>query len=179
MCLSSLPPDSGTLISKLNAKFTFIWKEGFGPMSNSPILFLFSSGKMLLTLFLFQKLLGRHFPEDIWAWLCLIVFSSLRSSLLCTFYYPISSFQSTLHLICFDTALFEEPHLSVMILCDLPSLWKVSMIVFSSPLFWFQRTRDTRNLYCMDGHLLKLKCRYSNILIYWIFDFHELKALII
>ncbi len=32
---------------------------------------------------------------------------------LCTFSYPISSFQSTLHLICFDTALCEEPHLSV------------------------------------------------------------------
>ncbi len=25
-----------------------------------------------------------------------------------------------------------------------------------SPLLWFQRTRDTQNLYCMDGHLLKL-----------------------
>ncbi len=44
--------------------------------------------------------------------------------------YPISSFQSTLHLICFDTALLEQPPLSVMTLCDLPSLWRVSMIVF-------------------------------------------------
>ncbi len=49
---------------------------------------------------------------------------------LCTFSYPISSFQSTLHLICFDTALLEQPPLSVMTLCDLPSLWRVSMIVF-------------------------------------------------
>ncbi len=32
---------------------------------------------------------------------------------LCTFSCPISSFQSTLYLICFDTALCEEPHLSV------------------------------------------------------------------
>ncbi len=46
------------------------------------------------------------------------------------FSYPISSFQSTLHLICFDTALCEESHLSVMTLCDLHSLWRVSMIVF-------------------------------------------------
>ncbi len=38
---------------------------------------------------------------------------------------------------------------------------------------WYQRTRDTRNLYCMDGHLLKLKCKYSNIEIL-IFEFHEL-----
>ncbi len=29
LCLSTLPPDSGTLISKLNAKFTFIWKGDF------------------------------------------------------------------------------------------------------------------------------------------------------
>ncbi len=33
---------------------------------------------------------------------------------LCTFSYPNSSFQSTLHLICFDTALCKQPHLSVM-----------------------------------------------------------------
>ncbi len=90
---------------------------------------------------------------------------------LCTLSYPISSFQSTLHLICFDTLL---PPLSLMTLCVLPSLWKVSMIIFwtiakSSPLLWFQRTRDTRNLYCMNGHLLKLKCKYSNILRYLIF----------
>ncbi len=55
-------PDSGTLTSKLNAKFTFIWKEDFGPLSNSPVLFLCSPGKMLLTLFLFQKWLGSPFP---------------------------------------------------------------------------------------------------------------------
>ncbi len=44
--------------------------------------------------------------------------------------YPNSSFQSTLHLICFDTALCKQPHLSVMSLCDLPSLWRASMFVF-------------------------------------------------
>ncbi len=42
----------------------------------------------------------------------------------------ISSFQSTLHLTCFDTALCEEPPLSVMTFCDLPSLWRLSMFVF-------------------------------------------------
>ncbi len=101
---------------------------------------------------------------------------------LCTFSYPISSFQSTLHLICFDTALLEQPPLSVMTLCDLPSLWRVSMIVFwtiasqqCSPLLWFQRTSDTHNLYCIDGHLLKLKCKYSNILRYWFLTFISCK----
>ncbi len=49
---------------------------------------------------------------------------------LCTFSYPNSSFQSTLHSICFDTALCKQPHLSVMTLCDLPSLWRASMFVF-------------------------------------------------
>ncbi len=28
-----------------------------------------------------------------------------------------------------------------------------------SSLLWFQRTRDTQNVYCMDGNLLKLKCK--------------------
>ncbi len=70
--------------------------------------------------------------------------------------------------------------------CDLPSLWRVSMIVFWTiaksavfPLLWSQRTRDTPNLYCMDDQLLKLKCKYSKMLRYWVFDFHELKILII
>ncbi len=152
LCLSSLPPDSGTLIYKLNAKCTFIWKEDFGPLSNSPVLFLLSSGKMLLTMFLFQKWLGGSFPEDVWAWWLLMHWLQLQFTpcealpsvwigfawqysqacshpcCLSTFSYQISSFQSTLHLICFDTALLEEPHLSVMTLCDLQ--WRVSMIIF-------------------------------------------------
>ncbi len=57
-----------TLISKWKAKFTLIWKEDFEPLSNSPVLFLLSPGKMLLTLSLVQKWLGSPFPEDVWAW---------------------------------------------------------------------------------------------------------------
>ncbi len=149
LCLSTLPPDSGTLISKWNAKFTFIWKEDFGPLSNSPVLLFLSPGKMLLTMFLFQKWLGSPFPEDVWAWWLQLQFTPCEAlpsvwigfawqysqacsypCCLCSFSYPISSFQSTLHLICFDTALLEQPPLSVMALCDLSSLWRVSMIVF-------------------------------------------------
>ncbi len=37
----------------------------FRPLSNSPVLFLLSPGKMLLTMFLFQKWLGSPFPEDV------------------------------------------------------------------------------------------------------------------
>ncbi len=148
MCLSTLPPDSGTLIYKLNAKFTFIWKEDFGSLSSSPVLFLLSSGKMLLTMF--QKWLGSPFPEDIWAWWLLMhwlqfqstpcealpsvwirfvwQYSQARGSPCCssTFSYPISSFQSTLQLICFDTAHCEEPHLSVMTLCVVNRFWILS-----------------------------------------------------
>ncbi len=142
------------LISKWKAKFTFIWKEDFGPLSNIPIISVLCPGKTLLTLFLFQKWLGSPFPEDVWAWWLLMHWLQLQftacealpsvwigfawqyyqacghTCCLCTFSYPISSIQSTLHLICFNTALLEQPPLSVMTLCDLPSLWRVSMIVF-------------------------------------------------
>ncbi len=133
LCLSTLPPDSGNLIYKWNAKFTFIWKEDFEPLSNSLVLFLLSPGKMLLTMFLFQKWLGSSFPEDVWAWWLLMHWLQLQFTpcealpsvwigfawqhsqacghpcCLCTFSYSISSFQSTLHVICFDTALLEQP----------------------------------------------------------------------
>ncbi len=118
------------------------------------VLFLHSPGKTLLTLSLVQKWLGSPFPEDVWAWWLLMHLLQLQSTpcealtsvwisfawqysqacshscCLCTFSYPKSSFQSTLHLICFDTALCKQPHLSVMTLCDLPSLWRASMFVF-------------------------------------------------
>ncbi len=103
---------------------------------------------------LFLQTLGSPFPEDVWVWWLLMHWLQLQFTpcealpsvwisfawqysqacghpcCLRTFSYSISSFQSTLHLICFDTALCEEPHLSVTTLCDLPSLWRVSMIVF-------------------------------------------------
>ncbi len=69
-----------TLIYKWNAKFTFIWKEDFGPLSNSPFIFLRSPGKMLLTMFLFQKWLGSPFPEDVWAWWLLMHWLQLQST---------------------------------------------------------------------------------------------------
>ncbi len=82
--LDSVPLQSSsrlqTLISKWNAKFSFIWKEDFGPLSNSPVLFLFSPGKMLLTLSLVQKWLGSPFPEDVWAWWLLMHWLQLQST---------------------------------------------------------------------------------------------------
>ncbi len=45
MSFSTLPPDSRTLVSKWNTKLALIWKEDFGPLGNSPVLLLLSSGK--------------------------------------------------------------------------------------------------------------------------------------
>ncbi len=47
-----------------------------------------------------------------------------------------------------------------------PTLYPLGQWGMCSPLLLFQRTSNTRNLYCMDDHLLKLKCKYSNILRY-------------
>ncbi len=49
MGFSTLPPDSRTLVSKWNTKLALIWKEDFGPLGNSPVLLLLSSGKTPLT----------------------------------------------------------------------------------------------------------------------------------
>ncbi len=112
------------LVSNWNAKFTFIWKEAFGPLS-----FFFSTAEVrrfwcclwfrsgLVALFLKTSERG-----DLMHWLQLqstpcealtsvwINFSWQYSQAcghpccLCTFSYPNSSFQLTLHSICFDTA---------------------------------------------------------------------------
>ncbi len=120
------------------------------------------------------------------SWLCLTVFSSLRSSLLLVhifipnLFLPVNfAFNMLWHSTLWTLWGHLSVHLSVMILCDLLSLWRCQWLSSGplpsqqcSSLLWFQRTRDTQNLYCMN--LLKLKCKYSTILRYWIFDFHEL-----
>ncbi len=149
LCLSSLPAD---LYFQMKCKIYFYLKRGPCTTEQQSIFFLRSPGKMLLT-FQFQKWLGSPFPEDVGAWWLLMYWlfspvlvkqsqvfeSALPNSILklavipcclCTFSYQISFFQSTLHFIYFDTALCEQPPLSVMTCCDLPSLWRVSMIVF-------------------------------------------------
>ncbi len=49
MSFSTIPPDSRTLVSKLNTKLALIWKEDFAPLSNIPVLLLLSPGKTPLT----------------------------------------------------------------------------------------------------------------------------------
>ncbi len=91
-------------------------------------------------------------------------------------HFPISSFQSTLHLICFDTALLEQSPLSVMTLCDLPSLWRVSVIAFWTitksavfPIIVVSKNKRYPEFILYEWSLLKLKCKYSIFLRYWMF----------
>ncbi len=45
----------GTLISKLNAKCTFIWKEDFGPLRNSPVIFSLAQVRCFWWCFCFRS----------------------------------------------------------------------------------------------------------------------------
>ncbi len=81
LCLSSLPPDSGPLIYKWNTKYTFIWKEDFGSLSISPVLFLLSQVRCFWRCFCFRSDLVALFLKmsergDSW-----FSFSSLRVKL--------------------------------------------------------------------------------------------------
>ncbi len=155
---------------------------------------------MLLTLSLVQKWLGSPFPEDVWAWWLLMHWLQLQSTpcealpsvwisfarlysqacghpfCLCTFSYPNSSFQSTLHLICFDTALCKQPHLSVMTFCDLPSLWKgvnVRLLdhcqVSSLPHYCSFKEQEIARIYTV--WMVIYWNSNVNILIFWDTDF--------
>lgn len=52
-------------LAKWNAKFSFIWKEDSGPLSNSPVLFLLSSSKTLLMSSLVQESLDIRNATDV------------------------------------------------------------------------------------------------------------------
>ncbi len=166
----------------------------FDPLSNIPVIFLFSPGKMLLTMFLFQKWLVALFLKmsepvtldaltpasvhSLWSSpnrLCLTVFSSLLSSLLLehiflsNFFLPVFF---SFNILWYSTPWTATPFNNDP-LCR-RCQWSSSGPLPSQqsyPLLWFQRTRYTPNLNCMDSHLMKLKCKYSDILRYWIFDF--------
>ncbi len=175
---------------QMKCKIYFYLKRGLWT-SKSPVIVLLSPGKMLRTMFLFQKWFGSSFPEDVWAWWLLMHWRQLQFTpceallsdwigfawqysqacghpcCLCSFSYPISSFQSTLHLICFDTALLEQPLLSVMTLCDLPSLWRVSMIVF-----WTIAKSAVQEIPRINSLCMVIYWNSNvNILIFWDTDF--------
>ncbi len=132
MSLSFLPPDSRTLVSKWNTKLALIWKEDFGPLANSPVLLLLSPGKTPLMTTV-AKFLDTSVCGGSWCLnrFCLTVLIRLRFSLLVVHLF-LPHFFLTLNfpLTCLDTALCEQPAYLAMNVCGLPSLWRVSMIVF-------------------------------------------------
>ncbi len=190
LCRSTLPPDSRPWFPNDMQHLLLSEKRTLNHWANSPVLFLYSPVKMLLTICLFQKW---NFTDSSFSPLLVKLSQVFESALLkysqacghpcclCTFSYPFPSFQSTLHLIWFDTALLEQPPLSAM-----THLWLTLFVagvndrlldhcqVSVFPIIVVSKTGDAHNLYSRDGHLIKLKYKYSNILIYWISDFHKL-----
>ncbi len=146
LCLSSLLPDSRPWFPNEMQNLLLSEKRTLDHWATVQFFFLLSPGKTpasVHSLWSSPKCFNLR---------CLTVFSSLRSSLLLVQLFLPNFFQSTLHLICFDTALCEQPPLSVMTFCvegvndcllNMPSQQL-------SPLLWFQRTRHTQNLYCRD-----------------------------
>ncbi len=141
------PPSSRTLVSKWNAKLALIWKKDFGPLGNSPVLLLLSPGKTPLTITV-AKFLDKSGCGGSWCLYpglspFLVKFTQILESILLTIlirlrfsrlavYLFLSHFFLPLNflLTCLDTELCEQPASLVIRVCGLPSLWRVSMIVF-------------------------------------------------
>ncbi len=148
MSFSTVPPDSRTLVSKLNTKLALIWKEDFGPLGNRPVLLLLSPGKTPLTTTVVKFLdtsvcggswcldpsLSPFLPEKFTQILESILLDNPHKAAVLSV--GCASFSYTLFLplkfllTCLDTALCEQPASLAMNVCGLPSLWRVSMIVF-------------------------------------------------
>ncbi len=63
---------------QMKCKIYFHLKRGLWTAEQQSSYFLLSPGKMLLTMFLFQKWLGSPFPEDVWAWWLLMHWLQLQ-----------------------------------------------------------------------------------------------------
>ncbi len=131
LSFSALPPDSRTLVSKWNTELALSWKEEFGPLGNSPVLLLLSPGKTPLTTtvakFLDTSVCGGSWCHDPSRSPFLVKFTQIilldsphKSAVLSVVCASYSAFP----------ALYEQPAYFAMNVCGLPSLWRVSMIVF-------------------------------------------------
>ncbi len=147
MSFSTLPPDSRTLVSKWNTKLALIWKEDFGPLGNSTVLLLLSSGKtpLMTTVakFLDTSVCGAldaltpASVHSLWSSpkllnrFCLTILIRVRCSrLVVHLFLPHFFLPLNFLLTCLDTALCEQPASLAVNVCGLLSLWRVSMIVF-------------------------------------------------
>ncbi len=63
---------------QIKCKMYFHLKRGLWTSKKQSSYFLFSPGKMLLMMFLFQNWLGSPFPEDVWAWWLLMHWLQLQ-----------------------------------------------------------------------------------------------------
>ncbi len=107
---------------------------------------------------------------------CLTVFSSLRSSLLLVhiflpnFFLPVNfAFNMLWYSTPWTAPPFSNDPLWLTLFVGGVNDRLLDRCQVSSVTHYcaFKRTRDIHDLYCMDGHSLKLKCKYSNILRYW------------
>ncbi len=183
MSFSTLPPDSRTLVSKLNTKLALIWKEDFGPLGNSPVLLLLSPGKTPLPTtvakFLDMSVCGAldvltpASVHSLWSspkflnWFCLTILIRLRfSRLVVHLFLPHFFLSLNFLLTCLDTALCEQPASLAMNVCGLPSLWRVSRFFFSDPIFLYSCSHCCFK--CGQYHIpsVNRSClmKYSNLL---------------
>ncbi len=157
---------------QIKCKITFIWKEDFGPLSNSPVIFSLAPVKCFWRC-LFQKGLVSSFPEDVWAWRLLMHWLQLQFTpcealpsvwiglawqysqacghpcCLCTFSYLIFSFNFVSNMLWYSTPWTAAPFsndplwLTLCGGCQLSSSGPLPSQQ-CSPLLLFQRTRDTQ-----------------------------------
>ncbi len=173
LCLSTLPPDSGTLISKWNAKFTFFWKEDFGPLSNSSF---FSLAQVICLSSLLVKL-SQVFESALLDSILKLAIIPVACAHFPTQFLPVNF---AFNMLWYSTPWTATPFSNDPVTYPLCGgcQWSSSGLMPSqqcSPLLWFQRTRDTQNVYCMVGHFWKRKCKYSNIFRYWFLTFISCK----
>ncbi len=141
MSFSTLPPDSRTLVSKLNTKLALIWKEDFGPLGNSPVLLLLSPGKTPLATtvakFIDTSVCGAldvltpDSVHSLWSSpkflnrFCLTILKRLRfSRLVVHLFLPHFFLPLNFLLTCLDTALCEQPASLAMNVCGFTLLVK-------------------------------------------------------
>ncbi len=136
----------GPWFPKGNAKFTFIREHNFGPLSSSPVLFVFSPGEMLLTLSVVQEWLW-HKECD--SWNPCLSYTSVRSGSWSTDSSCSPLFVNLPHI--FEWVLFHNPLQGAVIpiACTLfsttsfPSL-RLSINVLGHRALW------TASLFCND-----------------------------
>ncbi len=128
MSLSTLPPDSRTLVSKWKTNLALIWKEDFGLLGNSPVLLLLSSGKTPLTTtvakFLDTSVCGGSWCLDPSLSQFLVKFTQILESILLDNPHGCASFSSTR---------FPSSQLSVNML-GYSTLWTASF--FCNECLW-------------------------------------------